>query len=273
MVKRTATFFVFILILALSLSFILAAVQAAELYLEPLQKKWSIIEISGEQGAKDKICALSNSFSDGSVLYLAGNSKGLRHISVDFALSNMIKGKEYVIHYAIPGMQSGDIRAVAVSDTLLAGRAAGKSDLSVALREVPRMEISVIDQPSLFLKLDGFEEGFKAFKACIEPQAGIRVLTDAAPKGLKKPEKKKNKVEVKDWRAPPPPKVTMKAVPVSMKSVPSPRPKPSKKPRYTEQLAQEWIDQSMQYTAAKKAKIEKKASGFLGPKSELLSAP
>lgn len=136
-----------------------------EHYFYPTQK-WTVAKQGGDDSAPT--CALSNSFNNGFIIKISGNSAGFEKLDIDFRQSTFTPGKKYEIVYSVPGNAREVFQAKAPAGSVLSASLESKADFSKALQSAATLDMSI--QSNQFrLYLTGFAKALDSYNNCIHP--------------------------------------------------------------------------------------------------------
>lgn len=222
-----------------------------ELYFYP-KDKWVVERISNES-AQDTLqtCALSNQLNNGYIIQLAGTSKGFTNLNIDFRQNSFKENQNYEVKYSVPGIIEKVIPTKAFKQNLLVSDLRHEAEFAKALNTTSVLDVQIRDT-QFRMYMTGLEATLEEYTQCITPQTTMAAIET---KEIPVPAFNEPKTILSGGIAPPPPVLSALSVDVNENAAqhnePMPahklRPSPSKKPRYTEELAKKLKEESQKY--------------------------
>ncbi len=224
-----------------------------DLYFYP-KDRWVVERISnGDERERLHTCALSNQLNNGYIVQLAGTSNGFTNLNIDFRQNSFNENQKYEVKYSVPGIIEKVIPTKAFKQNLLVSDLRQNAEFAKALNTTSVLDVQIRDN-KFRMYMTGLEATLEEYTQCITP-----ATTMASTEAVATPEPIfKNPAKAPSGgMAPPPPVPLMNTASVdsgknaaqNTQEMPAHklRPSPSKKPRYTEELAKQLQEQSEQY--------------------------
>ncbi|MGH1378675.1 MAG: hypothetical protein ACRBB3_07615 [Alphaproteobacteria bacterium] len=224
-----------------------------DLYFYP-KDRWVVERINnGDERERLHTCALSNQLNNGYIVQLAGTSNGFTNLNIDFRQNSFNENQKYEVKYSVPGIIEKVIPTKAFKQNLLVSDLRHNAEFAKALNTTSVLDVQIRDN-KFRMYMTGLEATLEEYTQCITP-ATTMASTEAV--ATPKPIFENPAKAPSGGIAPPPPVPPMNTASVNSdknaaqntQEMPAHklRPSPSKKPRYTEELAKQLKEQSEQY--------------------------